>query len=73
MTPLYDIEVQLSGEDGNAFAIIGAVQRAIRRHLQECGVDGKESHRIIEEYHTDVMSGDYDHVIQVSMKYVNVI
>ena len=28
--PKYDIEVQLSGEDGNAFAIMARVQKALR-------------------------------------------
>jgi hypothetical protein len=32
--PMYpDVEVQLTGRDGNAFAIIGAVSRALRREV----------------------------------------
>ena len=57
-----DIEVGLSGEDGNAFAIIGRVSAALRR----AGLCGDE----IKAFQTDAMSGDYDHVLQTSMKWV---
>lgn len=61
----YDnINVQLSGEDGNAFMIIGRVRKA----LKSAGVDSKE----IEEFSEQAMSGDYDNVLQTCMQWVNV-
>ena len=58
------ITVQLTGNDGNAFAIMGAVRKA----LLADGVDYDE----ISEYMNDSMSGDYDHLLQVAMKWVDV-
>ena len=57
-----EITVQLSDEDGNAFAIIGRVTRALRRG----GVDNAE----IDAFREDAMSGDYDHVLQTAMAWV---
>jgi hypothetical protein len=63
--PIYpDIEVQLTGESGNAGAIMGAVSRAMRR----AGVPPE----VIEEYRRESMSGDYDHLLVTAMKYVEV-
>ena len=59
-----EIDVQLSGEDGNAFAIMAAVSRAMRR-----GGCSKED---IDTYTCEAMSGDYDHLLQTTMNTVNV-
>jgi len=56
--------VALAGEDGNAFAIIGRVSKALRK----AGAD-KE---YIDQYHAEAMSGDYDNLLCVTMKYVGV-
>ena len=65
MEPKYpNVKVQLTGEDGNAFSIIGRVRRAMRRAglpSETCDTFSKEA-----------MSGDYDHVLQTAMKYVEV-
>jgi len=58
------ITVQLTGNDGNAFAIMGAVKSA----LLADGVDDDE----ISEYMNDSMSGDYDHLLRVAMRWVDV-
>jgi hypothetical protein len=63
--PKYDIEVQLTGQDGNAFAIIGAVQKALRNG----GVPADE----IAAVRDDMMSGDYDHLLRVAMETVDVL
>lgn len=63
--PKYDIEVQLTGNDGNAFAIMGAVQRALRK----AGASPEE----IKEYQTESMSGDYDNLLRVAMEWVDVL
>jgi hypothetical protein len=60
-----EVTVQLTGEDGNAFAIMGAVTKAMRR----AGIDAAE----IEAYRTESMSGDYDHLLQTAMATVNVL
>lgn len=54
--------VQLSGEDGNAMAIISRVRMALR----DAG-DFEQATAFVKE----ATSGDYDHVIQTCMKYVN--
>lgn len=59
-----DIEVQLSGEDGNAFAVMGAVRKALRR----AGVSSEE----INEYSKESTSGDYDHLLRTAMQWVTV-
>ena len=51
-------EVQLTGRDGNAFAVMGAVKEA----MKEAGWDREE----ITEVMDDMMSGDYDHLIRVA-------
>jgi len=58
-------EVKLVGEDGNAFAIMGRVQRA----LEQAGADEE----YIDQYLNKATSGDYDHLLQVTMKYVEVV
>ncbi len=59
-----EIEVQLSGEYGNAFAILGIVKRALRR----AGV----SHEEREKYMAEATSGDYNHLLQTTMRWVEV-
>jgi hypothetical protein len=59
-----DVEVQLTGRDGNAYSIIGAVQKALRR----AGVPQDE----VSEFVTESTSGDYDNVIMTAMRWVNV-
>lgn len=59
-----DIEVELIGGDGNAFAVLGSVQKAMRR----AGVDKSD----IDLYLKEAMSGDYDNLLRVTMSWVNV-
>jgi len=63
-TPKYNVTVQLTGEDGNAFAIMAAVKRA----LQKAGASKEE----ITQYTMDSMSGDYDNLLRTAMKWVEV-
>jgi hypothetical protein len=60
----YAVSVQLSGNDGNAFAIMGAVKSA----LKKAGASKEE----IEQYLIDSMSGDYDNLLRVAMEWVKV-
>lgn len=57
-----EIEVEL--DDGNAFAILGTVRRALRR----AGVSQEE----IKEFSDEATSGDYDHLLQTAMAWVEV-
>lgn len=59
------IEVQLSGEDGNAFAIMARV----RSHLKAAGVPQQE----VDEYLAESTAGDYDHLLQTAMRWVTVL
>ena len=59
-----EIEVQLTGQDGNAFAVMGAVSNALRKG----GVPKDE----INEYTTQSMSGDYDNLLRTAMNWVTV-
>ena len=56
--------VKLIGEDGNAFAIMGRVKQALKR----AGAD-KE---YIDGYLSEATAADYDHLLVVSMDYVDV-
>jgi len=56
-------EVVLCGEDGNAFAIMGRVTKALR----QVGVPKN----IIDTYLVECRRGDYDHLLQTTMKYVD--
>jgi len=54
--------VKLTGNDGNAFAIMGRIQRALKKN----GADRE----YIDQYLSKAMSGNYDHLLAVSMEYV---
>lgn len=63
--------IQLSGEDGNAFVMVGRAERVITKHNRE-HADKPESMIDIDEFRRDALGGDYDHVIQTIMKYFEV-
>ncbi len=60
----HNIEVNLSGEDGNAFAIIGRTTKEMRK----AGIPKSEIDAFVQE----ATSGDYDHLIQTVMRWVKV-
>lgn len=65
-SPIYpDITVQLTGEDGNAFAILGAVRRAMKR----AGVPADK----VREFSDEATSGDYDDLLATAMRWVDVL
>lgn len=59
-----NIFIDLSRIDGNAFSILGAVTREMRRQ----GLSTDE----IEAYREEATSGDYDHLLATTMEWVNV-
>lgn len=60
-----EIEVQLTGNDGNAFAVMGAVITALKR----AGVSAEE----VKEYQDQSMSGDYNNLLNVASEWVSVL
>jgi hypothetical protein len=65
MAKYEEITVKLTGEDGNAFAVMGAVTKALRR----AGVSAET----IKQYQDESTSGDYDNLLRTAMKWVNVV
>lgn len=63
MKPKYpNIKVKLVGQNGNAFAILVRVINAMRK----ANVEKSE----IDTFQEEAMSGDYDHLLQTCLKYV---
>lgn len=58
------VRVELVGQDGNAFSILGKVIRAMRR--------ASVSQQTIDEYKDEAMNGDYNHLLVTTMRYVEV-
>ena len=59
-----DITVRLVGKDGNAFAILGRVLRA----LTDAGVEKAER----DAFYAEATSGDYNHLLATAMRWVEV-
>lgn len=59
-----NIKVQLTGKDGNAFAVIGRVSEALKKG----GVPLAER----DEFFGEATKGDYNHLLITCMKWVKV-
>ena len=57
-----NIVVKLVGEDGNAFAILGRIEKAMRR----AGVSQEER----KAFQAEATAGDYDDLLATCMKWV---
>lgn len=57
-----EVQVRLSGEDGNAFFIIGRVRQALR----QAGVSQEE----LDAFKEEAEAGDYDNVLRTVMRWV---
>lgn len=62
--PKLPLTVRLSGEDGNAFSILGGTCQAMR----EAGI----SEETIKQYFAEATSSDYQHLLAVTAEYVNI-
>jgi hypothetical protein len=62
-TPLTDACVVLTGTDGNAFALLGKVRRAIRTSNHP---------ELADQFLAEAMTGDYQHLLVTCCKYVSV-
>ena len=58
------VVVKLTERDGNAFGVVGKVQRALEK-------EGLPESKI-KEYLDDAMSGDYNHLLQVTQEWITV-
>jgi len=59
-----EVEVKLVGTDGNAFALISVVRKALRK--------AEVSQEEIDEFVAEATSGDYNHLLRTCMTWVNV-
>jgi hypothetical protein len=59
-----DVTVELIGHDGNAFAVMGRVAKALRR----------AGHGdVVGEFQAEAMSGDYDALLATCLRWVEVV
>lgn len=54
-------DVDFDGMDGNAMMIVGAVANALRK--------AGNSREVVDNYREQALSGDYDHLLQVSLAF----
>jgi hypothetical protein len=59
-----NVHVQLTGQDGNAFAVLGRCTAAAKKH--------KVSSEECEAFVGEATSGDYNHLLATAMKWFNV-
>lgn len=60
METIKKVPCKLLGEDGNAFAILGRVAKALKK--------GGQGHLVVE-FQAKAMSGDYDHLLRTALEY----
>jgi hypothetical protein len=58
------IQVQLTGENGNAFVLLGKVAQGLRRS----GI----AEETINEFTEEAKAGNYDHLLRTHRKWVDV-
>ncbi len=71
MSPKFDIDVTLVGEDGNAFNLMGIVTREMKRAKDENG-EKICTQDDINLFLKEATETDYDHLLMTCMKWVNV-
>ena len=58
-----EVEIKLVGQDGNAFAILGRCQQAMRR--------AKLPKETVDEFIAEATSGDYNNLLRTCMAWFN--
>ena len=58
--PITNIHLKLTGEDGNAFFILGRARQAVRRARRS---------DLWEQFNKEATSGDYTNLLATCMKY----
>ena len=56
------LKLQLIGRDGNAYSILGAASKVLKYKDPE----------MYDKYYEEATSGDYNHLLQVTMRYFDV-
>jgi len=64
MATKFDVDVQLTGTDGNAFVLMGKVSAGIKK----AGGTSED----VRAFQDEAMSGDYNHLLRTCMQWVNV-
>lgn len=65
MTPKHpEITVTLTGNDGNAFAVLGRCREAV--------VEASLTDDEIAAFMAEAMAGDYDHLLQTAMRWFEI-
>ncbi len=65
-TPKYPhIHVQLGGNDGNAFTILGSCRQAAER--------GGLPPEAVKAFTEEAMTGDYDHLLRTAMRWFDIV
>jgi len=59
-----EVIVQLTGIDGNTFVILGQCSKEAKR----AGLSKAQ----VDEFMTEAMAGDYDHLLQTCNKYFDI-
>ena len=63
-TNKFNVDVDLVGQDGNAFMVLGICQKAARK----AGIEDTKINQFLDE----AKQGDYDHLLRTCTKYFNV-
>ena len=63
-TNKFNVDVDLVGQDGNAFMVLGICQKAARK----AGIEDTKINQFLDE----AKQGDCDHLLRTCMKYFNV-
>ena len=63
-TPKFNVTVQLTGQDGNAWNLMGLVIRGMKK----AGATAAD----VKQFQDEAMSGDYDNLLRVCAQYVDV-
>jgi len=61
-TSISGLKLQLIGRDGNAYSILGAASKALKNKDPE----------MYQEYYDEATSGDYNHLLMITMRYFDV-
>lgn len=64
--------LKLIGQDGNAFAIIGKAQGAMKKHLRAQGKSNAEIKEACDKIVKEMTSGDYDNLLRVVDNYFEI-
>lgn len=68
-----EVEVQLSGTNGNAGAIMGAISEALKTYWRSQGQTFADYKDELAEFRTTMLSGSYDDLLRTAQSWVTVL